>query len=112
MGVSDMSFEHVQIATTFSTKKEAEAVAERLIAERLAACVQVQGPIASTYRWNGEVQRDEEWQCTVKTAAALTERVLEFIADAHPSDNPELSVVPIVDGSDEYLRWIKEEVEE
>jgi periplasmic divalent cation tolerance protein len=86
------------------------AIAKSIVEARLGACVQVLGPITSTYWWDGRVQVDEEWTCVARTIGELTDRVLEHISDLHPYDNPELAVVPIVGGTDEYLEWINDEV--
>ena len=85
-------------------------LAQSLVEARLGACVQVHGPVVSTYRWEGAIHQDEEWSCVIKTTAPLIDDVLEFIADRHPYDNPELTVIPIIAGTDEYLEWITEEV--
>ena len=105
-----MTIEHVQVTTTAASKEEADALARSLVESRLGACAQVHGPISSIYRWNGEVHVDEEWGCIVKTTSSLVPKVLEHVADLHPYDNPELAVLPIVGGTEEYLDWISSEV--
>ena len=60
----------VQVITTTATKAEADALAAALVERRLAACVQVIGPIRSVYWWEGEVSSDEEWLCQMKTTRA------------------------------------------
>lgn len=101
---------HVQITTTTATRDEANVIATGLVDARLAACVQVVGPIESTYWWKGHLERAAEWMCVVKTSQRLTDRVLERVREQHPFDNPELTVVPIVAGSGPYLEWIDQEV--
>jgi periplasmic divalent cation tolerance protein len=105
-----MEFEHVEISTTTRSKEDAEALAAGVVEARLGACAQVVGPIVSTYWWNGEMQKDEEWSCSIKTTGALTDKALAFLSERHPYDNPELAVVPIVGGTGEYLEWISKEV--
>jgi periplasmic divalent cation tolerance protein len=105
-----MDPQHVQITTTTATRDEADAIAGGLVQARLAACVQIVGPIESTYWWNGRVERSSEWMCIVKTSHRLTDRVLKAVGERHPYDNPELTVVPILDGSRPYLEWIDQEV--
>lgn len=59
--------EFIQITTTTGNRQDAEQIAADLISRRLAACVQVNGPIASTFRWQGKVETAEEWACVIKT---------------------------------------------
>lgn len=99
----------VQVTVTAASQEEAERLAEDAVARRLAACAQVQGPIVSTYRWEGRIEHAAEWYCHLKTtrarAAAITARVREL----HSYRNPEIIALPIVEGSAEYLRWIASE---
>ena len=59
--------DYLQVTTTTENKSDAARIAALLIERRLAACVQVVGPITSTFRWEGKVQSAEEWQCIAKT---------------------------------------------
>ena len=78
--------------------------------EGLAACAQVSGPIASTYRWQGRVETSQEWQCHLKTSADRLPDLLAWIRRLHPYDIPEIVAVPIVAGDPDYLRWIADSV--
>ena len=62
--------EYLQVPTTAGSEEEAERIGAALVERRLAACVQVVGPIASRYRWQGEVETAREWICVAKTEAA------------------------------------------
>ncbi len=99
----------VQMVTTTESAAEAQKIADHLVEHRLAACVQVTGPIASTYRWQGSVQRSEEFMCFIKTRRELTEAVETAVRSLHSYSNPEIVVVPIEGGSAEYLAWIEAE---
>lgn len=99
----------VQITTTTDTSAAAQKIADDLVAQRIAACVQVIGPITSTYRWKGSVNTSEEFMCIVKTRRALAERVEASIRSLHSYDNPEIIVMPIEGGSEDYLTWIESE---
>jgi len=101
----------IRIVTTTGTRDDAQRIADALVERRLVACAQVGGPIRSTYRWQGEVHRDEEFTCTMKTARALYERVEQAIRQMHPYDEPEILATPIVAGSAGYLRWLAEQVD-
>jgi len=101
---------HVQVLTSVSNRDEAAAIADALVGARLAACVQVAGPVHSRYRWQGRVESAEEWLCLVKTTGALAERAVAEIARLHSYDTPEIIVTPIVAGWAPYLAWIDSEV--
>lgn len=102
--------DYVQVLTTAGSREEAERISEALVEGRLAACVQVVGPVASRYRWQGEVERADEWQCLAKTTAALYPRVEEAIRAVHSYEEPEIVATPIIAGSAGYLEWIGENV--
>ena len=98
----------IQIVTTTETYADAEAMARYLVEQGLAACAQVGGPITSIYRWQGQVQRAMEWQCVIKTRAALYEQVAEAIRAHHPYDTPEILATPVARGSAAYIDWVVE----
>jgi periplasmic divalent cation tolerance protein len=81
-------------------------VARTVVEERHAACAQVQGPIESTYRWQGRVERATEWYCHLKTTLAAAPALRARLRELHPYDTPEIIALPIVDGDPAYLRWI------
>jgi periplasmic divalent cation tolerance protein len=103
--------EYVQVLTTAGSEKEAGRVASLLVERRLAACVQVVGPIVSRYRWQGEVEEEREWQCLAKTTRAAYPAVEAAIREVHSYDEPEIIATPIVAGSPGYLAWIDESVD-
>jgi Uncharacterized protein involved in tolerance to divalent cations len=100
--------EHVEIQVTCGSVDEADRIADALVERRLAACVQ-QLPIRSTYRWDGEVQHDDEILLLVKTRAARFDDVAAAVRELHSYDVPAITAVPIVSGSDDYLAWIDAE---
>ena len=105
-----MADEFVVVLTTMPHEggeaNEAEDVARALVEERLAACVNLLGPMVSTYRWEGAVERETERQMVIKTSRARVTALWERLRELHPYDVPEFVVVPVVDGSDAYLKWI------
>lgn len=103
--------EYIQVLTTIGSEEEAGWLARLLLERRLAACVQVIGPITSRYRWQGEPQTEQEWQCLVKTTRAAYDAVEAAIREAHSYDEPEIIAIPIVAGSPGYLAWIDENVD-
>jgi len=100
----------VQVLTTAGSEEEAGRIGELLVERRLAACVQVMGPIVSRYRWQGAVEEAREWQCLAKTTRAAYEAVEAAIREVHSYDEPEIIATPIVAGSAGYLAWVEENV--
>jgi len=84
----------------------AERLAERLVDERLAACANIVPGIVSIYRWDEQVQRDDEILIVLKTEQARIEEVCERVVTLHPYDVPEVVVLPITDGHAPYLEWL------
>ena len=101
----------VQVLTTVASEEEAGRIAALLVERRLAACVQVVGPIVSRYRWQGQVEEEREWQCLAKTTRTAYAAVEAAIREIHSYDEPEIVATPIVAGSAGYLAWIGENVD-
>ncbi len=99
--------EYIQVLITIDEKEKAEEIAEELIGERLAACVQIVGPIESTYIWEGSVQEAKEYMCIAKSEMDLYAKLERTVKEIHPYENPEIIAVPIVEGSKEYLSWLE-----
>ena len=102
--------EFIQITTTTSKRQDAEQIAAELVSRHLAACVQVSGPIVSTFRWQGKIETAEEWMCVIKTSRAKFAAIREVFSDIHPYEVPELIATPIVEGDEEYLKWLGEQL--
>lgn len=98
--------EYLQVLSTVGSEEEAERIAAELVERRLAACVQVLGPISSSYRWRGEVARAREWLCLAKTEASRYEQLEAAIRELHSYEEPEIVATPIVAGSPTYLAWL------
>ncbi len=103
--------EYIQVLTTVESREDAERIARTLVEERLAACVQVLGPISSTYRWQGAIRASQEWLCLAKSRRGLYDAIEKAIRRVHPYQVPEILAVPIVAGSAAYLAWLDEEVQ-
>jgi len=102
--------EPIQAITTTETKTDAQAIARAVVEKRLASCVQIVGPITSTYWWQGEIETAEEWLCVIKSRRELYERLEEAIREVHPYEVPEILAVPVIAGSNDYLRWLNGEL--
>lgn len=100
---------YIQITTSVDNREIAEQIASMLVKRRLAACVQIAGPVRSVYRWQGSVEAAEEFLCHVKTRRALYDSVEKVIRELHPYDEPEIVATEIIAGSPSYLEWIDRE---
>ena len=100
------------VLITAGSEIEAEDIATALVAERLAACVNVVPGIASIYRWQGEVQRDQEWLLVVKSRRDVLDDLVQRVRELHSYDLPETIALPLVGGSAPYLDWLVGEVRE
>jgi periplasmic divalent cation tolerance protein len=103
------SGEYLQVQTTTDSRAEAMELAKAAVEARLAACGQVAGPVASTYWWNDELERAEEWFVFFKLPADRYEALAEFLAERHSYDEPEILATPFVAGSQSFLTWITDE---
>ena len=103
--------DYLQVTTAVGSEQEAERISAALIERRLAACVQVVGPVSSRYRWQGEVEHEREWLCLAKTEASRYEEVESAIGELHSYDEPEIVATPIVAGSAGYLGWLSDNVD-
>ena len=99
----------VLVLTTAPDDARAEAWARTLVEERLAACVNVHGPMTSFYRWKGLVERDAERQVVIKTTRERVATLRERLRELHSYELPEFVVLSVEDGSDEYLKWVVEQ---
>lgn len=103
--------EFIEVHTTIDTKEAAQKIAESLVSKHLAACVQVSGPITSTYWWQGELEHAQEWVCTAKTRSELYSKLERAIKEIHTYDVPEILAVNVVAGIKDYTDWIERETD-
>jgi periplasmic divalent cation tolerance protein len=101
--------EIVIVLTTAPDDERAEAWARTLVEERLAACVNIHGPMISFYRWKGVIERDAERQVVIKTTRERVTALRARLRELHSYELPEFVVLPVDDGSDEYLKWVVEQ---
>jgi periplasmic divalent cation tolerance protein len=99
--------EFIQVLTTTPTKAMAETIADALVQERVAACVQVLGPISSVYSWKGQVERAQEWLVFIKAKATDFQRVEQTIRTNHSHEVPEIIALPVQAGGEDYLEWLR-----
>lgn len=99
------------VLTTAGSPEEARKIAHALVERRLAACVNILGPMESVYRWQGKVETAPEFLLVIKTTAAAFTRVRDAIQELNSHDVPECVMLNIEDGGEDYLKWLAESVE-
>jgi periplasmic divalent cation tolerance protein len=98
-----------QVSVAVPGEDEAKRISESVLEARLAACVQVIGPVHSRYWWQGEIQTSLEWLCLIKTRQSLMDELVTAIHELHSYDTPEILTVPITGGDPAYLSWMERE---
>jgi periplasmic divalent cation tolerance protein len=100
---------HLTVLTTTDTPESAAALARSAVEARFAACAQIDGPLTSVYRWQGEIATDREWRVTFKTTAARYADLEAHLRAVHTYDTPEIVALPLSHGSADYLAWLDTE---
>lgn len=95
--------------TTVSNEPQARDLARQLVESRLAACVN-QVRIASTYSWKGMLEEESEILLLIKTTRARQADLQDALLEAHPYELPEFITVPVIGGSEPYLKWLRDSV--
>jgi periplasmic divalent cation tolerance protein len=94
---------------TVPDAETAEMLARGLVERRLAACVNVIPSVRSFYRWEGEIQVDEELLLKIKTTRAVRDDLITWLRQHHPYDVPEVLAVAVAGGLPDYLRFVEDE---
>ncbi len=98
------------IFITAASKKEAENIAGILVEEKLAACCNIIDSVSSIFRWEGKICNEDELLLIVKRSSELFNEIVKKVKEIHSYDVPEIIALPIIDGSDDYLKWIDDEI--
>ncbi len=96
----------VTVILCAAPEAQARGMADRLLEERLAACVQLLGPVTSRYRWRGEVEEAREVLLLIKTAGRVASRARARLRELHPYEVPEILELHADSGLPEYLAWV------
>ena len=99
------------VFSTCPNRDEARKIASAIVEERLAACVQLLGPIESVYRWQGSVEQSEEILLLFKTTESQFPALEKRVTELHSYDTPEILAVPAVSAAEKYLVWLREMVQ-
>ncbi len=100
----------VLVLTTAPDDDRAGEWARTLVQARLAACVNVHGPMTSCYRWQGRIEHDIERQMVIKTTRDRIEGLKARLLELHSYELPEFLVIAAEGGSDEYVRWVADQI--
>jgi periplasmic divalent cation tolerance protein len=96
----------IVVLTTLPDTDSAERLANSLVEQKLAACVNIHGRMTSIYRWRDRIERGTEMQLVIKTTAARYDAVERQIKQEHPYELPEILALPVSDGLADYIEWV------
>ena len=99
-------YEFIVVFVTAGSSAEGERLARALVEERLAACVNRIAAVQSVYRWQGKVEQSAEELLVIKTRADLFAALEKRVRELHSYSVPEVIALPIINGSENYLRWL------
>ncbi len=100
----------VVILVTVSNLRESKKIAKHLVESKLAACVNVSAPLRSVYRWKGKLAEERELLLIIKSTRELFSEIQAAVRKLHSYTTPEIICLPIVDGSEDYLKWVGDAV--
>ena len=101
--------EFIQVSTTTDKKEDAKKISREIVEKRLAACVQITGPVTSMYWWKDKIEDTEEWLLIMKTRKELLNKLEQAIIKIHPYEVPEIIAIPVVAGGRSYMDWLEKE---
>jgi periplasmic divalent cation tolerance protein len=100
------SINSIVVLITVGSEEEARKIARLLVKERKAACVNIVPGVDSLFRWKGKVDSARESLLLVKTRASLFPEIISLVKQIHSYEVPEIIALPIIDGSEDYLKWL------
>ena len=98
----------IEVITTFETADGAREMADSILKQKLGACCSIE-EVESIYNWEGGIETSEEFQLTIKTVESHYAKLEKLILKNHSYETPQIISLPIIGGSDDYLKWIEEE---
>ncbi len=102
----------IVVFVTAGTEEEAGNIAELLLEQRKAACVNIVPGVDSLFWWQGKLDSAQESLLIIKTKASLLPEIVELVKGIHSYEVPEIIAMPIIGGNEDYLKWIDSEVKE
>lgn len=103
--------DYIVIYITTPSLEKGQEIADIIVKEKLAACVNVIPNISSTYFWQGNIEKDDESLLIIKTRKDKFENLEKRVKEVHPYSVPEIIALPIIAGSNDYLKWIDESLD-
>jgi periplasmic divalent cation tolerance protein len=100
--------EFIVVLVTCGSEEEALKIANGLVEDHLAACVNLVSPIRSIYRWEEKIWDEKEWLLIIKTQGKKFDELEKRVKSLHSYAVPEILSLPMVEGSSSYLNWIRE----
>lgn len=100
--------ENIIVFITTSNEDEASKIARTLVESKLAACVNIVRNLRSIYRWQGKIEDESEILMIVKTQKRLFQSLAQKVREMHSYTVPEIIAMPVIEGSEDYLKWLKE----
>ena len=100
--------DEIIVFTTASNEDEAAKIANELVKAKLAGCVNIIKDIRSIYSWQGKIEDEKEVLMILKTQKALFDSFMKKVKELHSYSVPEIIALPIIAGSEDYLKWLKE----
>jgi periplasmic divalent cation tolerance protein len=98
--------DRIIVLVTAGSEEQARKIAELLVEEKQAACVNVVPRVDSLFRWKGKIDSARESLLLVKTRASLLPQIISLVEGIHSYEVPEIIALPIIGGSEEYLKWL------
>ena len=102
----------IVVLVTAGTGEEARRIAELLLDKRKAACVNIVPKVDSLFWWQGKLDSAQESLLIIKTKASLLPEIVNLVKSVHSYEVPEIIALPIIGGSEDYLKWMDSEVKE
>ena len=106
--MADRASDPIVVLITAPNREEAIRLADMIVGAHLAACVQILPEMESVYRWQGKIERQPEILLIAKTTQGRFDEIEREVRALHSYDTPEIVALPIVAGSEPYLRWLTE----
>lgn len=104
-----MKEEIIIILVTAANRHEAEQIVSALVEKKLIACGNLISPVFSIFHWQGNVCREDEVLVMLKTRRSLFANVQQHVKELHSYDTPEIIALPVIEGADDYLDWVRNE---
>lgn len=98
------------VLTTVGVFEAAEKMAEQLVERRLAACVNIIGPVRSVFRWKEKIEHEQEYLLVIKTSLDRADQLMSELKGLHPYEVPEIIEIAVSGGGEQYLAWLAAEV--